>query len=119
MDNEDKPILFRPAVGNKGMTELHYAAYCGDIDTLKECLANGMDPNQKDEYRKYTAAHWVTDMSAVYGPRLEMLKELINAGADLTIKAINGETVLSLAKDSTSELGNEIVNYLHSIGVKD
>jgi len=46
------------------MTELHFAAYCGDLNALVQALAAGLDPNSKDTYRGYAAVHWLTDMAA-------------------------------------------------------
>ncbi len=65
------------------MTELHAAAHAGDLDALKSALAAGLDPNARDEYRGYTALHWLMDMAATGGRRLEMLHLLCDAGANL------------------------------------
>ena len=116
--NDDKPKLFRPGIGKNGMNELHYAAYCGDLPTIKTCLDKGMDPNKKDKYRSYTALHWLMDMAATGGPRIEILNELISAGADLKIKTDDNQTAMSLAKKSGSELGDELVKILIENGVK-
>jgi hypothetical protein len=63
--SDDKPHLFSPGVGKRGMTELHYAAYCGNQTELNRCLIAGMDPNKKDTYRGYTAVLWLADMAVV------------------------------------------------------
>ncbi len=36
MNSEAKPILCSPGAGKHGMTELHYAAYCGDSTMLSQ-----------------------------------------------------------------------------------
>ena len=59
-----KPTLFTPAVGARGMTTLHFAAYAGDLEAMEKALAAGLDPNARDDYRGYTALHWLADMSA-------------------------------------------------------
>jgi len=87
------------------MTALHFAAYCGDLDELKLQLALGADPNAKDQYRGYSALHWLTDMAATGGERLEMLRLLVSSGADVNLMSENGETPLSLARAAGS--GNE------------
>lgn len=97
----EKPSLFSPGIGRRGMTELHYAAYCGDHESLNRCLEAGMDPNQKDEYRGYTALHWLSDMAAAGGgPRDLMAKELIQHGADISIVSKDGCTALQLANEA-------------------
>ena len=96
MTDDAKPTLFRPGVGKRGMTELHYAAYCGDFDELTRCLGAGMDPNVTDQYRGYTATHWLADMAATGGPRVEMLRALAAHGADLNLKSATDATALSL-----------------------
>jgi len=112
--SDDKPELFSPGPGKKGMTELHYATYCGDMDAMVSCLDKGMDLNQRDEYRGYTALHWLLDMLAADGPREEMLQILIERGADLNAVAQDeyNSTPLILAKESGTECGDKIVQEL-------
>jgi hypothetical protein len=86
MSNGDRPTLFRAAVGKRGMTALHFAAYCGDLAGLEQQLRDGADPNLKDEYRGYTALHWLTDVAAAGGQRLEMLNLLVAHGARLDVR---------------------------------
>ena len=71
-DSKTKGKLFSPGVGQLGMTQLHYDAYCGNLEGLSWCLAEGMNPNDRDDYREYTPVHWLADMAAVDGPRVEM-----------------------------------------------
>jgi ankyrin repeat protein len=98
--SDEKPTLFTPGVGERGMTELHYAAYCGDQAELIRCLAAGMDPNKKDTYRGYTPVLWLADMAAVGGPRIELLRALVKHGADICITAADGTTALTLAREA-------------------
>ncbi len=118
MNTDDMPVLFSPAVGKKGINGLHYAAYCGNLDALRIYLDAGFDPNTKDQYRGYTALHWLADMAAVGGPCLEMLRLLVSNGADIHLHADNGETVLSLARAATSGTGDEMVAELLALGAK-
>lgn len=111
-----KPTLFSPSPGALGMTELHFAAHGGDAKELSRCLAAGMDPNQKDEYRGYTALHWLADMAATGGPRLKMLKTLAKAGANLDSRDSAGDTALMLACRSGSYCGNDLVPVLLALG---
>src|SRR5438876_283642 len=41
--DDSKPKLFRPGIGKRGMTEVHYAAYCGDLSALLRSLHARMD----------------------------------------------------------------------------
>lgn len=115
MSPEDKPKLFSPGIGKRGMNELHYAAYCGSISDLQKCLNAGFDPNAKDAYRGYTALHWLADMAATGGPRVEMLKLLISRGADINRLSDTGETAMSLAH-AASGSGDELVAELLAHG---
>jgi ankyrin repeat protein len=106
--SSDKPTLFRPGVGKRGMNELHYAAYCGNHDELVRALDAGLDPNTKDEYRGYTAVHWLADMAATGGPRLQMLRLLAARGADLDLTAEGGQTALDLAHAAGNDTGEQL-----------
>lgn len=114
--NEEKPVLFSPGVGKRGMTELHFAAYCGDGDELMRCLAAGMDPNTKDTYRGYTALLWLTDMAATGGPRSEMLRALLEYGADIHARSNDGIGAVILAREAGSEAGDELAADLITLG---
>jgi ankyrin repeat protein len=119
MAEEDKPQLFSPGVGKRGMTQLHYDAYCENLPGLIWCLQNGMDPNLTDDYRGYTATHWLADMAAVDGPRVEMLKELVKHGADINALSAGGKTALTLAREAGSDLGDELASELIALGASD
>lgn len=103
-----KPTLFTPAVGARGMTTLHFAAYAGDLEAMEKALAAGLDPNARDDYRGYTALHWLADMSATGGPRTEMLDLLLEHGADLDLVSATGETALSLARAAGAHGGDAL-----------
>lgn len=98
------------------MTALHYAAYCGDLNELRRQLDAGANPNQKDDYRGYAAAHWLADMAATGGPRVQMLRLLIERGADTALVANNGATVFGLAGDAGSVTGEQLLEELSRIG---
>jgi ankyrin repeat protein len=116
---DDKPSLFSPQAGKRGMTPLHYAAYAGDLPGLQEALRSGADPNQVDAYRGYTALHWVADMAAIGGPRIEMLHALVAHGADLSLKATTQETAIMLARESGSVLGDQLAAELLLLGATE
>ena len=116
MSAENKPTLFRPGVGNRGMTELHYAAYCGDMNALVRSIAAGADPNVRDSYRGYAAAHWLADLAATGGPRVQMLRVLVDAGANVNQRADNGASALELAQAAGSALGEDLAAELLKLG---
>ena len=119
MTQDDLPVLFRPAVGKRGITALHFAAYRGDHIELERQLASGANPNTKDQYRGYAALHWLTDMAATGGDRLEMLRRLVSSGADVNLKSENGETPLSLARAAGSAGGDELATELLRFGARE
>jgi ankyrin repeat protein len=119
MTEENKPKLFSPGVGKHGMTALHYAAYCGDHSALTAALDAGMDPNARDDYRGYTAAHWLADMAAVGGPRVDMLQALVAHGADINVPAADGTTPLMLAREAGSVGGDELAQEFLALGASD
>ena len=101
------------------MTHLHYAAYCGDLESLLNSLESGEDVNALDNYRGYTPAHWLADMAATGGPRVEMLLSLVEHGADINIRTQDGTTVLMLARKAGSACGDELAAKLIEIGAND
>ena len=95
------------------MTDLHYAAYCGDAQLLSQCLSEGMDPNQKDKYRGYTALHWLSDMAAAGGDdRAQMAAALLRHGADVGLKSNDGYTAMQLALEASGQ-GDAIAEILN------
>jgi len=118
MDNS-KPTLFSPGVGKRGMTQLHYEAYCGNLEGLARCLESGLDVNATDTYRGYTPAHWLADMAATGGPRIEMLRALVKHGANINLKTPNGTTVLMLAREAGSAGGDALAAELIVLGAEE
>jgi ankyrin repeat protein len=117
--NEKRPALFSPEVGKRGMTQLHFNAYCGNLPGLIWCLKRRMSPNKRDRYRGYSATHWLADMAALDGPRVEMLKALFEHGADVNLESENGKTPLMLARAAGSKLGKQLAKELIRLGAID
>ena len=113
---DSKPTLFSPGPGKRGMTDLHYAAYCGDLDALLHFLEAGLAVSATDTYRGYTPTHWLADMAATDGPRVEMLRALVKHGADINIKTPDGTTALMLARQAGSAGGDELASELVALG---
>ncbi len=116
--SDDYPTLFSPGSGKRGMTDLHYAAYCGDGDALAQCLSRGMDPNKKDDYRGYTPLLWLMDMAATGGPRVEMFQALVRHGADIHATSSDGTSALTLAREAGNQTGDDLVEALLALGAK-
>jgi ankyrin repeat protein len=113
---DSKPTLFSPGPGKRGMTDLHYAAYCGDLDALLHSLEAGLAVNATDTYRGYTPTHWLADMAATGGPRVEMLRALVKHGADVNIKTPEGTTPLMLAREAGTAGGDALAAELIVLG---
>jgi ankyrin repeat protein len=117
--DDPMPKLFHPGVGKRGMTELHYAAYCGDLKALLYWLDQGLEVNATDTYRGYTALHWLADMAATQGKRVEMLAALVEHGADINMQTPAGTTPLMLAREAGSSAGDELASRLLALGATD
>ena len=117
--HQEKPKLFRPGVGQGGMTELHFAAYCGDLQGLLDSLSAGGDARATDTVYGYTPLHWLADMAATGGPRVEMLRALAEGGADLNARTPDGTTPLMLARGAGSDGGDRLAAELVALGAQD
>jgi len=84
------------------MTELHHAAYLGELDYVKNCIRGGLDVNAIDD-AGYTPLHWLVDMGCTAGEREEILEVLAAAGADMNATNNSGETVLATARRATAD----------------
>ena len=102
-------------LNERGMTELHLAAYHGELDWVQNCLGGGLDIHARDR-EGYTPLHWVVDMGMVDGDREEIVAELLQAGADINAKTFSGNSVLAIARNT----GNQnIVRQLIKAGARD
>jgi ankyrin repeat protein len=81
---EEKPKLWSPKEGERGMTALHYAAYCQDLTRVVECVEGGFDVHQKDA-TGYTPLAWCVDMAATgdVGAAESIIDYLVAHGARL------------------------------------
>jgi len=111
--SESKPILISPAIGKGGMTELHYAAYCEDLNAVDKCLAAGADVNAKDDCG-YTALAWCIDMAATseIGEAEAIIDRLIERGASLEFSDARYESILDLALASDQSVADHIKGIL-------
>jgi ankyrin repeat protein len=91
-----------PILNKHGMTELHVAAYQGDLTWVRSCIAGGLQVNARDS-KGYTPLHWVVDMGCAPGEREEIVQALMDAGADPESTDDQGRTVREVAIETTSE----------------
>ena|SRR5579871_652159 len=103
-----------PKLNERGMTELHLAAYYGELDWVENCLAGGLNVDVRD-HGGYTPLHWAADMGLVNGDREAIVATLIQAGADVNARDRAGRTVLTVAE----AVGNaDIVRQLLASGAQ-
>jgi uncharacterized protein len=111
-------IMADPVMNEQGLTELHLAAYHGELDWMQNCLRGGLDVHARDK-GGYTPLHWAADMGLVgpdKGEREAIVDALIQASADVNSKDFSGRSVLAVARSA----GNEnIVRWLIAAGAED
>ena len=109
----DRPKLFSPQPGARGMDELQYAAYCGDAQSVRSLLAAGAPVSAVDDFG-YTALHWCVRMACAGGERLAVLEALLEAGSDPHHRDKEGNTVLASAREATAS--DDIISTLQAYG---
>jgi ankyrin repeat protein len=110
----DRPKLFSPRPGSRGMDDLQYAAYCGDADAVRHFLVEGADAAAVDDFG-YTALHWCVRMAgAGGGERDEVIRLLLAAGADVNHRDGAGKSVLTSAIEATAP--DEMLSQLRAAG---
>ena len=72
-------------------TNLHRAAFNGDVERVRKLLKEGKNPNIKDEYG-WTPLHW-----AALGGHADVARLLLEHGANPNAQVINGWTPLHMA----------------------
>jgi ankyrin repeat protein len=95
---KNKPELWSPKSGERGMTDLHYAAYCQNLSEVKRLVESGIDVNQKDD-SGYTPLAWCIDMSATgkVGAAESIVDYLVEQGARLEFRDDRYADILEFA----------------------
>ncbi len=94
--NARHPLSFCPPA--LGTTPLLAAVLSGDVASVEAVLACGPDINARHDVIGYTAL-----MHAVIHCDLKMIKLLLDAGADPTVEAFDGDTAHDIAQWSAQE----------------
>ena len=95
-DPLSRPTLITPTAGQRGMTELHYAAYCNDADEVRDQLRRGVYVDVRDE-NGWTPLHWSIDMGQACGEPEQVVSLLLAAGASANAVDQSGFSVLMMA----------------------
>lgn len=88
------------ATDSLGFTSLYFAARYGHTDTVKLLLARGADVTAKSSWGGYTAL-----MAAITSGKIIIIKDLLDAGAEINARNDDGITTLTLAE----ELGDPLI----------
>ncbi len=96
---DDKPPLWTPQPGDGGMSPLHHAAYCQDLEGVKACLAEGYDVHEKDE-GGWTPLIWCIDMAATapLGVAEDIVDLLVAHGARLEFQDKDYADIVTFAE---------------------
>lgn len=95
-------------------TALHLAVDRRDYPAVAALLAAGVDVNARGWAGETAIYYVVADVKPHLHGGMEILKLLVESGADLTIRSDAGQTVLDIA-DERREQRPDIYNYLHSV----
>jgi len=92
-----KPTLITPTAGERGMTDLHYAAYCNEPEDIRAELKAGSAIDVRDA-NGWTPLHWSIDMAqSGFGTPELVVSLLLAAGASANSVDNSGFTVLMMA----------------------
>lgn len=89
--------------GEGGLTPLISAIFNGNIEIAEFLINQGADLNIQDDVEKRSALH-----VAVWKERHSIIRQLINAGIDITLQDEHGETAWDWASDSIQKMIPEL-----------
>lgn len=112
---DPRPALWSPKLGERGMNELHYAAYCQHVEGVKYWVDAGLDVNQKDE-TGYTPLAWCIDMAATggIGAAESIFDYLLMHGARMEFSDERYANILEFAQATDGYLAEHIERRLKS-----
>jgi ankyrin repeat protein len=114
-----KPSFWKPATGSGGMSALQHAAYDGDLDGVVAALTEGSLVDARDD-GNWTALHWVVDMGAAGGPRDKIIEALLDAGADIEARDLEGSTPIMVAcRSGSGDLARQLARSGADIGTRN
>jgi ankyrin repeat protein len=89
-------VLITPQAKQRGMTGLHYAAYCNDPVVVEAQLKSGLYVDDRDD-AGWTPLHWSIDMAQVWGEPEKAVSVLLASGASANAVDSSGYSVLMMA----------------------
>ena len=92
----EKPVLIHPNAGERGMTELHYAAYSNDVDAVRKQLQLRIPVDARDDNGQ-TPLLWSIDMAQATGDPIGVVSLLLEAVASANATDHSGLSVLMMA----------------------
>jgi hypothetical protein len=92
-----------------GNSILMVAAHNGNLEAVESLIGSGADVNARDPKKGWSPLMWL--LAAIHSEKvyLSVAKALIDAGADVSIRGIYGETALQLAKQRKSRKLIELI----------
>ena len=94
-------------VGYEECSPLMYEVYMHNYDNIKILIDHGADVNYRSEYDGYTCLHWASRKGD-----LEIVKTLLNNGANLNVLNNKKESLLDVAKANNHE---DVCDYLKKV----
>jgi len=88
-------------------TDLHVAAFNGDVERVRKLLEKGENPNVRDEYGS-TPLH-----KAASRGHVDVVRLLLEHGADPTVKDKNGATPLDVARERGNDGVVSLIEEFH------
>jgi ankyrin repeat protein len=95
-------VLITPKPEQRGMSELHYAAYCNDPEAVKAELERGVHVDARDD-GGWTPLHWSIDMAEAWGDPERVVSLLLASGASANAVDGSGFSVLMMACGRNNE----------------
>ena len=91
------------------MTELHYAAYCQDLESVKRCVESGADIHQKHD-GGWTALVWAVNMASTGAPgdAESIVDYLVSKGASLEFSNDLYKDIISFAENVDDAIASHL-----------